>query len=376
MHIAFFTMPAHGHVNPVLGIVGELVARGHRVSYGTTSTFADRVTQAGATAVRYDSLLPDDSDPDSRWPEDLDSVGKLLVAESRQAYPQMAAAFADDLPDIAVGEDLFGGGMLMSAVRGIPRVPVWPYFAAHSDGPIPEGAFTPYDDWLIELGLGKADEYVWRALDGGLVLLAREFQPAGDTFGEKFHFVGPCLTDRAFQGDWPDSPDDRPLLYVSLGTGFNDRPDFYRTCFAAFGGLPWRVVISVGQWVDIAALGTPPANVELHRHVPQLKVLERADMFLTHAGMGSTQEALYFGVPTVAVPQSADQPANAARLAELGLGVHLDPATVTAAELREAVLAVHGDPEMAERLAVLKAATRSAGGAQRAADIIEAAAQQ
>ncbi len=104
MHIAFFSMPAHGHVNPLLGIVGELVSRGHRVSYPTTRTFAARVEQAGATAVVYDSLLPDDADPDSRWPEDPAVVNELLVGESRHVYPQMVAAFENDLPDVVVGE--------------------------------------------------------------------------------------------------------------------------------------------------------------------------------------------------------------------------------------------------------------------------------
>ncbi|RJQ74357.1 hypothetical protein D5S17_23095 [Pseudonocardiaceae bacterium YIM PH 21723] len=371
MHIAFFSMPGHGHVNPLLGMVSELVRRGHRVSFGTTGTFAPRVEQAGATAVVYESLLPDEADPGARWPTGMAGIIPLMIRESRLVYPQVVAAFAGDLPDVVVSDDSLGGGRLMAEVLGIPGVQVWPFFTSgeHWRAPMELPDDGSGAAWLTELGLGGYDDYVARSMDGGIVLLPREFQYAGDTFGERFHFVGPCLTERAFQGDWPH--DDRPLAYVSLGTAFNDRPDFYRTCFAALGDLPWRVVISVGQWLDIDALGPVPANVEVHRRVPQLKVLERADVFVTHAGMGSTMEALYFGVPIVAVPQAADQPMNAARIAELGLGVVLDAGTVTAAQLRAAVLAARRTPE----LIAMRAAVRSAGGASAAAEVIEAAAR-
>ncbi|MDJ0001087.1 glycosyltransferase, partial [Rhodococcus ruber] len=68
-----------------------------------------------------------------------------------------------------------------------------------------------------------------------------------------------------------------------------------------------HVVISIGRRVDPAVLGDLSANVEVHEHVPQLAVLDAATVFVTHAGMGGCTEALWFGVPTVALPQAVDQ---------------------------------------------------------------------
>lgn len=120
--------------------------------------------------------------------------------------------------------------------------------------------------------------------------------------------------------------------------------------------------MSIGRHVDRATLGPVPSNVELHEWVPQLAVLGRASVFVTHAGMGGCSEGLYQGVPMVAVPQAVDQFGNAAMLEALGVGVHLPMQQATPGALRDAVLRLAGSPEVATRSAAL-----------RAADIIESA---
>ena len=93
-------------------------------------------------------------------------------------------------------------------------------------------------------------------------------------------------------------------------------------------------------------LGAVPANIDVRAWFPQPAVLRHAAAFVSHAGMGSTMEALYYGVPLVCVPQMVEQEVNAARVAELGLGVRLDPESLTADDLRAAVDAVTGDDAM------------------------------
>lgn len=105
----------------------------------------------------------------------------------------------------------------------------------------------------------------------------------------------------------------------------------------AFAGSGWRVVMSVGRYVDPAALGALPEGVAVHRWVPQLVVLAEATVFLSHAGMGSAVRALWSGVPVLAVQQVFDQPVIAERLVELGVGRHLHREDVTPAVMREAV---------------------------------------
>jgi MGT family glycosyltransferase len=188
-----------------------------------------------------------------------------------------------------------------------------------------------------------------------------------------YSFVGPVLGDRHHQGSWRRPDDAEKVLLVSLGSAFTRQLDFYRRCVAAFGDLPgWHTVLQIGSHVDPAELGPVPDRVEIHPWIPQLAVLKQADAFVTHAGMGGSSEGLFCGTPMIAVPQAADQFANAEQLASLGVARVVDSTTVTAAELREALLALTADPAVAARSAELKRQAREAGGADRAADLIEA----
>jgi MGT family glycosyltransferase len=160
------------------------------------------------------------------------------------------------------------------------------------------------------------------------------------------------------------------VALVSLGTAYNDRPGFYRTVVRSAADRPWQVVLATGG-MDREALGALPANVEVHRQVPQLAVLRHARAFVTHAGMGGTMEGLHFQVPMVAIPQMAEQRANADRIAELGLGTVLPPDRVTADTLWKAVEDVAGDEQVKERLAWMRREMTAAGGIPAAADAVE-----
>jgi len=129
-------------------------------------------------------------------------------------------------------------------------------------------------------------------------------------------------------------------------------------------------VLAIGE-VDTEALGAVPANVEVHRQVPQLAVLRHARAFVTHAGMGGTMEGLHFEVPMVAIPQMAEQRANADRIAELGLGTVLPPDRITADTLWNAVEDVASDKHVRERLAWMRREMTAAGGVPAAADAVE-----
>lgn len=120
-------------------------------------------------------------------------------------------------------------------------------------------------------------------------------------------------------------------------------------------------------------LGAVPENVEVHPWVPQLTVLKQADLFVTHAGAGGSQEGLATATPMIAVPQAVDQFGNADMLTGLGVARRLDTAAATAGALREAALALVDDPEVAGRLRDIRAEMAEEGGTRRAADLVEAA---
>ncbi|WP_427007848.1 nucleotide disphospho-sugar-binding domain-containing protein [Pseudarthrobacter sp. H2] len=152
----------------------------------------------------------------------------------------------------------------------------------------------------------------------------------------------------------------------------NRRPDFFRLCLEAFGHSQWDVAMAIGEQTDRGLLGPIPAKVRIEPFFPQLQVLRQADVFLTHAGMNSTMEALYFGVPLVAVPQQPEQEATARRLEELGLGRRLAAGDVTAPDLLRAVSEVSANRGIREKVAAMRGTIRGAGGATAAATAIEA----
>ena len=227
-------------------------------------------------------------------------------------------------------------------------------------------------EFAVEHGLEDVPDPMSGAMaERNIVLVPREFQPNGTRFDERFFFVGPSLGLRGKADEWRPADPGARLVYISLGTAFNERPEFFRACLDAFRDGRWQVAMSVGDRVRPDELGDIPPNVEVRSHFPQLSVLRHADAFVTHAGMNSTMEALYREVPLVTVPQMPEQEANSRRVRDLGLGREVDGSTVTAEQLRRAVDEVSADTGIRARLAEIGRTVREAGGAVLGADALE-----
>lgn len=393
-HLGFFGLPFAGHVNPTLGAVAELVSRGHRVSYAVPHEFAERVAQAGAHAVGYRSTLGDFArtvaargDPEYYTSDSLSRVLRALLRETVASLPPLARAFANDRPDLVVYDAPSSwAGRLLAARWRIPVMRSRPVFAANRHWSLATGytAFSAdpdlhtvvsgIDRLLRRLGVGlTAEEFFADDEDEPtLVYLPRAFQYAGDTFGERTYFVGPCLWARRDPRMWRQPDGDQPLVLASLGTVYNGRPNLFRVLVEAFADTPWHVVMATGAGVARAGLGPIPSNVEVHESVPQLDVLVRADISVNHAGMSTVMESLAFGVPVLALPQMAEHRATADRLVELGLGRQLAPSSVTVDAVRAAVSALLGDGRAREEAGAMRAEIHAAGGSPAAADAIEA----
>ncbi|HJG54963.1 MAG TPA: glycosyl transferase, partial [Staphylococcus arlettae] len=129
----------------------------------------------------------------------------------------------------------------------------------------------------------------------------------------------------------------RPVIYISLGTVFNENISFFNRCFAALKDLDVTVVVSIGTTNNLANFDDIPSNFIVESYVPQIELLQYTDLFITHAGMNSTNEAMMMDVPLLAFPQSADQPVVSHQIEQLGIGKKLDSATVTTTELKTTV---------------------------------------
>ncbi|WP_432142137.1 macrolide family glycosyltransferase [Streptomyces sp. bgisy084] len=384
-HLLFVALFGHGHVNPTLPLVEELVRRGHRVDYATTAEHSEAVTDAGARWVELKLQSPEILVPPRQFgPEEILVWMRGMFAEMGAQYPVLRDYCAAESPDAICYDAMNWPAKVVAEKLGLPAVRFIPNFASNEsfslfddffsdvgDGNPLQGLLTDCADFSAEHGVTVGPESILSGTENlNLVSIPREFQPAGDTFDERFHFIGPSLGSREHAEPWSPADPESPVLFISLGTVFNDRPEFYRTCIEAFRDGPYQVAMAIGD-LDRATLGDVPPAFDVRPYFPQPAVLRHADAFVSHAGMNSTMEALYYGVGLITIPQMPEQAANAGRAQELGLGVQLDPATVTAESLRSAVTRVASDPAVRSNLDRMRTVVKDSGGAARGADVIE-----
>ena len=388
--VVVLNLPEYGHMNATFPVVAELVRRGERVVYFATEPFRERVEATGAEYVSY-------GDPEAFLPPahtgGLYSVMAFAIGLAERLLPDLIPQLRDLAPDYLLIDSLCVWGNLAQQILGIPAAMLGSVFVTDpchmtveamvqmSYGRSPKEMLLSGIDALntylmtaqrIDRKYGTVSpnlvEFFGNRQSLNVVFTSRCFHPQGNTYDASYKFVGPSL----FVGPTMEAAgtrDPRPLLYISMGTIFNDLPAFYRTCFEAFGGAECRVLMTTGK-VDPAALGTVPANFELREFVPQVEVLSRASAFLTHDGMNSVSEALWHEVPLLVFPQHGDQHLVAARVAELGAGLTLRPPDIEPGKLREMAGRVMSDPAFREGARQIAASFRAAGGPAHAADEI------
>jgi MGT family glycosyltransferase len=217
--------------------------------------------------------------------------------------------------------------------------------------------------------------------DLNVVFTSRALQPDTSFIDERFRFVGPSIDpDTRAQDDFPfERLDGNPITYISLGTIHSDpiaQHDFYERAFEAFAAHQGQFILSAGRDTEVSSLPDAPPNFIVRKSVPQLELLKHVDVFVTHGGMNSLHESLYFGVPLVIVPQQMEQFANALQMKRTGAGIVIGDTPpygrVTARELRAAVDQVLADPSYKQRAHTIGQSLRNAGGYSRAVDEIEA----
>jgi MGT family glycosyltransferase len=388
----FFNIPMYGHAAPTFGVVAELVDRGEEVTYYLTDDFAAAISATGATFERYESTLKD-------W-RPRGRFSRLLVEECQYVVPQVIERVRASQPDYIIYEANCLWGRLLAGLFHVPTISCQASLAVNKHfshisqllGGSRRNDFSPTPFQLLIETLNdlapladlcatydlpgpeqNPETLFFPAEDLNIVFASRLLQPAGETFDERFVFVGPSfdpgqMLSTPFEVRLSDSTS--PLLYISLGTIYNVQPDFYRLCFQAFGKQRYRVIAALGKDISEAELGSAPENFLLCSFVPQIAVLQQADVFVTHGGLNSITEALSCGVPMVIIPQMPEQMITARRLVDLGLAIVLDKERLTPEALRNAVQTLLNDPGLRTRMRQAQEEVQASGGAKRAADAI------
>lgn len=194
---------------------------------------------------------------------------------------------------------------------------------------------------------------------------------------EHIHFTGPMYNSKIRQSvDFPfEQLTGKPLIYASLGTLQNRLQYVFQNIAQACVGLDAQLVISLGSGINAESIPKLPGSPIVVKYAPQLKLLQKANLVITHAGLNTTLESLSHGVPMVAIPISLDQPGVAARIAWTGTGKVVPLSRLSVPKLRETITQVLTHESYKTNAVQLQQALHDAGGVSRAVDIIEKVAQ-
>ncbi len=203
--------------------------------------------------------------------------------------------------------------------------------------------------------------------------LPRAFEFDIDPPPPHLYYTGPFVeaAQRAAV-DFPwDRLDGRPLVFASLGTLQNRSRDIFRKIAEACAGLSVQLVISLGGGLEPDRLGALSGDPLVVRFAPQLDIVKRASVVITHGGINTVLESLSEGVPLVCIPLGNDQPGVAARVKAHGVGVVVPPRRVNPERLRSAVRAVLDNDSYRAAARKMQSAIAQIDGLEQAADIVE-----
>ncbi|MBQ6505245.1 MAG: hypothetical protein IJI57_15160 [Flexilinea sp.] len=381
MKIAWFCIPAHGHTNPTLGLVKELTDAGHEVFYFSFEQFREKIEQAGAQFIGcdgYDFEMEDKENAD-RVGKDKAFASELLVSSTLALDEMTTEKIREIRPDIVVSDSVAFWGKLVAMKHGLPYVSSTTTFAFNRWS----AQYMKHGLWetlKMLFAMPRINKQIDRLREKGypvkgfldivqndnetntIVYTSSYFQPCAETFSERYHFIGPSIRPIT----QPFTKTAEKTVYISMGT-VNQNREFYRNCIHVLSKTDWQVIISMGT--NTERFERLPDNIQIYESVDQMAVLSIADAFITHCGMNSASEGLYFQVPLVLFPQTPEQGAVAKRTEELGAGIRLK--SIREEDILYAVRQVLDVPSYKNNAARISESFRSSGGAPEARAFLE-----
>ena len=361
--VAFAALPAYGHLLPMVPLAQAFQRQGAEVRIASAGPLLPRLPLRAQRGFEPDVTLEDltgravadfpalRDDPDRRWPAVF--FGRVNAAV---AMPHLREAWSEWRPDLLVYDATDAGAAVVADELGIPRIAFGILDWAPLLGVLPEvarRALEPVDavppPWeQVETGLASSPDSIpltyldsfplrWRSGERPVPQELLDLRPVA------FSLQG--------SEDIPPEPRGRgrPLVYVTLGTVANRRVEALRAAIVGAGSLDVDVLVAAGPDAELGPMDDLPSNVTVRGWVDQPAVLESAAVAIHHGGVGTLCACAAAGVPQLLLPQLADQPHNAERVAEVGPGrvLRRDEVTADAVSALTAELLAEG-PHRAE----------------------------
>ena len=368
----FLNFPTHGCINPLLATAAELVNRGEQIIYYCTEEFRSKIEQTGSEFRPYKGLINTFKMPDA----DLFKALKLNIGMSIDKLDHNLDVFENENADYILHDSLCTWGKYTAKTLKIPAINLMHSF------PIIKSSISLSSDTaalLLRVGFYKViselsknspkkqlkNKYdIYLSLsdilinkeDLNIVYTSRHMEPDIHQSEKNYTFVGPSLFFKKEEYDFPfDQLKGKKVVYISLGTLISDNPTFYKKCIKAFLNKDYFVVIAIGFDVDLNEFGDLPKNFLIRQSVPQQRLLEHVDVFITHAGMNSVNEAICHGVPMLSLPHTFEQKLIAKRVCEMGIGRTQKINGITSAKIYESTRQLISEPGIKKQALKYKA---------------------
>lgn len=350
MKILFVNSNLYGHINPTLGLVKKLTERGNEIDYFCSDAFSEQVTKVGGNCLGFSSKLElflKEYKPTDRHPFFMLMEYVLLYDEV--LLPEILNRLQNNSYELIICDSIFGAACFLEQITEIPIVCSHSSFAM-SKSPMPQHMLAegthPQLDHCYEvlerinskynINVPTLEQVFTSKGDLNVVYTTRNFNGDPNVNEPEYLFAGPSL-DRSQNGENIDfsSVGTRTPIYISLGSLNTDYLEFYKTCISAFHDTDYYVFMSIGKKCEVSKLGKIPSNFHVKNFLPQLEILEHVQAFITHAGFNSVNEALFFGVPMLAIPLINDQYMVAKRITSMKLGISGDMKEISTTQLRD-----------------------------------------
>ena len=419
MKIGFVSMPFSGHLNPMTALARKLQSRGNEVVFFGVPDVEPFARAAGLDFVPYGEAEFPVGSIDKFYGSVATMRGFEVVRHTcmdlnphltRVTFDYLAEKITTTGVEALVIDTIHFFIELVPLSMSIPYVHIWNVLHLDFSGATPPSLFSSPLDTSPE-GLKRNAENIQKmgAILGPLAEVARsyakrvglkinwddpgatvsklavitqtpkEFDCPGIPWPAHFHYAGPFHDDKGREPvpfPWQQLTG-KPLIYASLGTLVNGLEEVYKHILKAVRPLEdVQVVLSVGKNINPENLGPIPSNAIVVRSAPQIELLKRAALCITHAGLNTVLESLAQGVPMVAIPIAYDQPGTAARIAYHGVGELVELDELTTEGLRGLIEKVLQDPSYRERAGYFRKVISKTRGLDVAANIIEQAFQK
>jgi len=414
MKIGFLSLPLSGHLNPMTALARELQSRGHEV---VLIGVPDIEPAARAADLDFVSFGENEYPPGSiakRWGRVANLHGLDVVRyTARELTPGLVKTALEYLPGklAETGVNALVLDMIYRLIEIVPmhlRLPyvqIWNILHFDFSGSTPLALYSwPHETSPEALARNVNGLEIVREIRGPIMPIVQSYAERNELeidwskpaptlsklavitqTPKEFDFPIPHLPPQFFYaGPFHDNEGrepvsfpwekltDKPLIYASMGTLVNGLNKVYGAILEAVGEFPeMQVVLSVGRNVNPDDLGPIPSNTIVVRIAPQIELLKRAALCITHAGLNTALEALAQGVPMVAIPIGYDQPGVAARIAYHGVGEFVEVGNFTAQHLSELIVKVTANPNYRDKARWFQKVLGETRGLDIAADIIE-----